>query len=121
MRERVQRSANQRTCNTKCTKEKSSEELKVSQKYKLNHVVFQRAVKLLHCKGTGKWSAFVGVISVSDKELYAQCGVRQGAEPHRERGTHLHNWPCNCQQLAWSGLAELKPLWVQIQISCLQQ
>lgn len=104
---------------TKCTKGKSREELKVRQKYKLNPVVFQRAVKLLHCTGTGKCSA--GVISVTDKELYAQRGVRRGVGLHRERGTCLHNWPCNCQQLVWSRLAALKPLWVQILISCVYQ
>ena len=65
------------------------------------------------CKstGTGKRSASAGVISVTDKELYAQRGVRRRAGLHRERGTRLHNWPRNCQQLAWSELAALKPLW----------
>lgn len=78
---------------------------------------FPVGCKLLHCTETEKRSAPAGVISVTDKELYAQCGVSRGTRPHRERGTHLHNWPRNCQQLAWSGLRVLKPLCVQIQIS----
>lgn len=100
---------------------KKQRRTKVRQKYKLDLVVFQSAVKLLHCTGTGKWSTSAGVISLTDKELYALHGVSQGAGPHREKGTDLHKWPHNCQQLAWSGLAVLKPLWVQIQISCVYQ
>lgn len=88
---------------TKCTKAKSGEERKVRQRNKLNPVVFQRAVKLLHRTGTGKWSASAGVISVTDKELCAQRGVRRGAGLHREREGHTYiTGPVNAN--SWLGL-----------------
>lgn len=45
---------------------------------------------LLPCTGTERWNAPAGVISVTDKKLSAQHGVRQGAEPHSERERHAY-------------------------------
>ena len=64
---------------TMCKEKKRREDMEVRQKHKLN------LVNSLHCAGTAKWNVSAGVISVTDKEAYAQRGVRRGAGSHRER------------------------------------
>lgn len=104
-REREQESTSLRPCNKMC-KRRSRDELKVRQKYKMNP------------DGSG---ALLQVLSQSLIKSFTHSVVRRRAGLHGERRTRLHNWPRICQQLAWSGPAALKPLWVQIQSSCVYQ